>query len=68
MMGGKGKYMEKTTTVSKAEMKVPVREKLSYGIASGGGNIITQILGTFLTGFLTDSVGISVAAVGTMMR
>lgn len=59
--------MEKTTTVSKAEMKVPVREKLSYGIASGGGNIITQILGTFLTGFLTDSVGISVAAVGTMM-
>lgn len=46
---------------------VPIREKLGYGIASGGGNIITQILATFLTSYLTDSVGIAVAAVGTMM-
>ena len=47
--------------------KVPVREKASYGIASMGGNVVTQILGTFLTSYLTDSVGIAVAAVGTMM-
>jgi len=46
---------------------VPVREKISYGLASGGGNIITQILGMFLTSYLTDSVGIAAAAVGTMM-
>ena len=39
---------------------VPVREKISYGLASGGGNIITQILGMFLTSYLTDSVGIAV--------
>lgn len=47
--------------------KVSPREKYSYAIASGGGNIITQILGTFLTSYLTDSVGIAAAAVGTMM-
>ncbi len=29
--------------------KVSVKEKICYGIGSGGGNIITQILGTFLT-------------------
>lgn len=48
-------------------VKVSIAEKAGYGIASGGGNIITQILGTFLTSYLTDSVGIAVAAVGTMM-
>lgn len=47
--------------------KVSVKEKLSYGIGSGGGNIITQVLGTFLTAYYTDSVGIAAAAVGTMM-
>lgn len=47
--------------------KIPFKEKLCYGISSGGGNIITQILGTFLTSYLTDSVGIAAAAVGTMM-
>ena len=48
-------------------MKVSVKEKICYGIGSGGGNIITQILGTFLTAYYTDSVGIAAAAVGTMM-
>ncbi len=38
--------------------KVSVKEKICYGIGSGGGNIITQILGTFLTAYYTDSVGI----------
>ncbi|MGN1191603.1 MAG: MFS transporter [Dorea sp.] len=47
--------------------KVSVKEKLCYGIGSGGGNIITQILGTFLTAYYTDSVGIAAAAIGTMM-
>ncbi|MCD8146011.1 MAG: MFS transporter [Clostridiales bacterium] len=46
---------------------VPLSEKVSYAIASGGGNIVTQVLGTFLTGYLTDSVGLAAAAVGTMM-
>lgn len=52
---------------AKNNSKIPFKEKLCYGISSGGGNIITQILGTFLTSYLTDSVGIAAAAVGTMM-
>ena len=35
--------------------KVSVKEKICYGIGSGGGNIITQILGTFLTLFSKNS-------------
>lgn len=58
--------MEETTKKS-GYAKVSVIEKAGYGIASGGGNIITQILSTFLTSYLTDSVGVAVAAVGTMM-
>ena len=46
---------------------VPVQEKAAYAIASGGGNIITMVFGTFFSGYLTDSVGIAAAAVGTMM-
>lgn len=49
------------------ETKITVKEKMSYGIASGGGNIITQLLATFLAAYLTDSVGIAAAAVGTML-
>lgn len=47
--------------------RISWNEKLSYGIGSGGGNIITQILGSFLTAYYTDSVGIAAAAIGTMM-
>ena len=47
--------------------KVSIKEKLCYGIGSGGGNIITQILGTFLASYYTDTVGIAAAAIGTMM-
>lgn len=47
--------------------RISWKEKISYGIGSGGGNIITQILGSFLTAYYTDSVGIAAAAIGTMM-
>lgn len=47
--------------------KISLKEKLCYGIGSGGGNIVTQLLGTFLTAYYTDSVGIAAAAIGTMM-
>lgn len=57
----------KSNEKSNGYVKVSFAEKASYGIASGGGNIITQILGVFLSSYLTDSVGIAVAAVGTMM-
>lgn len=47
--------------------KISIREKMCYGIGSGGGNIITQFIGSFLTAYYTDSAGIAAAAVGTMM-
>lgn len=47
--------------------KISMKEKLCYGIGSGGGNIITQFLGAFLMAYYTDSAGIAAAAVGTMM-
>lgn len=46
---------------------VPFSQKLNYSIASGGGNIITTIVGSFVSAYLTDSVGIAVGAVATMM-
>lgn len=56
-----------TEKLKDAYVKVSVKEKAGYGIASMGGNIITQVIGTFYTSYLTGSVAISVAAVGTMM-
>lgn len=47
--------------------KISWKEKISYGIGSGGGNIITQVLGSFLVAYYTDTVGIAAAAIGTMM-
>ena len=47
--------------------KISIAEKACYGIGSGGGNIITQVVGTFLTAYYTDTVGIAAAAIGTMM-
>ena len=55
------------TRLKDAYVKVSAGEKAGYGIAAMGGNIITQVLGTFYTSYLTGSVAISVAAVGTMM-
>lgn len=46
---------------------VPAAQKWSYSIASGGGNIITTIVGSFISAYLTYSVGIGVATVSTMM-
>ena len=58
---------KETQVTSAAFGKVPVIEKSAYAVASAGGNIINMVLGTFLSGYLTDSVGIAAAAVGTMM-
>ncbi|MDQ0223573.1 MFS transporter [Streptococcus moroccensis] len=46
---------------------VNTREKISYSLASGGGNVVTTIIGGFLAAYLTDSVGLTAASVGTMM-
>ena len=60
----KGGFMK---TQSHQAGYVPVSQKLTYSIASGGGNIITTIVGSFISAYLTDSVGIAVATVSTMM-
>lgn len=42
-------------------------EKLSYGFGDCAANVYVAMAGTFLSAFYTDTVGIAVAAVGTMM-
>lgn len=42
-------------------------EKLSYGFGDCAANVYVAVAGTFLSAFYTDTVGIAVAAVGTMM-
>ena len=46
---------------------VSMKEKLCYAIGSGGGNIITCMVGYYMSAYYTDSVGMAAAAVGTML-
>ncbi len=46
---------------------VSMGQKISYSLASGGGNVVTTIIGGFIAAYLTDSVGLTAASVGTMM-
>ncbi len=54
-------------TKEKTEGYVSLGQKLAYSLASGGGNVITTIIGGFIAAYLTDSVGLTAASVGTMM-
>lgn len=47
--------------------RVNNREKLSYAMSMGGGNILINVIAMFLNAYYTDTVGIAAAAVGTMM-
>lgn len=47
--------------------KLTWREKICYGFGDCGANFTATLATTFLTGFYTDTVGISAAAVGTML-
>lgn len=47
--------------------KVSFGEKLAYGVGDGGCNFVWTTIGSFLTLYYTDSVGISAAVVGTIM-
>ncbi len=51
----------------RADGFVPFSQKLNYSIGSGGGNIITTIVGSFIAAYLTDSVGIGAATMSTMI-
>lgn len=47
--------------------KVSFVEKLAFGIGDAGCNFVWTTVGSFLTLYYTDSVGLSAAVVGTMM-
>lgn len=47
--------------------KLPLREKLGYGLGDFGFNLYWTTIASFLAAFYTDVFGISAAAAGTMM-
>ena len=47
--------------------KVPFRGRFAYAMGDGGCNFVWTTVGSFLTYYYTDSVGISAALVGTLM-
>lgn len=53
--------------MEKKSKKLGFGEKLAYGMGDCGANVYVAMAGTFLTGYYTDTVGLAVAAVGTMM-
>jgi GPH family glycoside/pentoside/hexuronide:cation symporter len=46
---------------------VPFKEKVAYGLGDAGCNFVWTTVGSFLTLYYTDSVGIAAAVVGTIM-
>lgn len=47
--------------------KPSFREKIAFAVGDGGCNFVWTTIGSFLTLYYTDSVGISAAVVGTIM-
>lgn len=47
--------------------KIPFYEKLAFAVGDGGCNFIWTTIGSFLTLYYTDNVGISAAVIGTIM-
>ncbi|MFB5675092.1 glycoside-pentoside-hexuronide (GPH):cation symporter [Paenibacillus terreus] len=47
--------------------KIPLLEKISYGLGDTGSNLIYTVITTYLTFYFTDIYGIGAAAVGTLM-
>ena len=46
--------------------KLPLRTKLGFGVCDLGGNLFFTAMGFFTLSYLTDTVGISAAAAGTI--
>lgn len=53
--------------MKQATGKLKMSEKLAYGLGDCSANVVTTLVGTYLTAYYTDTVGIAAAAVGTMM-
>ena len=52
---------------SAKEHRLSIVEKVSYGFGDCAANVYVAVVSTFITAFYTDTVGIAMAAVGTMM-
>jgi len=52
------------TTAS--DFRLPLHERVGYGLGDAGGNVITCLLMSFLNFFYTDVFGLAPAVVGTM--
>lgn len=46
---------------------VSFKEKLAYGLGDAGCNFVWTVVGSFLTLYYTDSVGVSAGIIGTIM-
>lgn len=58
--------MEVSKKQSEVQNDVSMKTLISFGMGSLGNNIICAMIGTYLIVYLTDSFGISAAAVGTL--
>ena len=65
---GIAKPTAKKAAAARADGKLPLSEKICYGLGDCAANIYAVgIGGTFLTGYYTDTAGIAAAAIATMM-
>lgn len=53
--------------ISSKTHKIPLKEKVSYGLGDVASNLIYTVITTYLTFYFTDVFGLGAAAVGTMM-
>jgi Na+/melibiose symporter-like transporter len=53
--------------MSSPDTRLPVREKVGYSLGDASANFVFQLLIVFQAGFYTDVMGISAAALGTLL-
>jgi len=51
----------------RSESRLPIREKVGYSLGDASANFVFQLLIVFQAGFYTDVMGISAAALGTLL-
>ncbi|MCD8018872.1 MAG: MFS transporter [Clostridiales bacterium] len=47
--------------------KIPIPQKVAYGIGMSGGNVMSVLMSNFITAYYTDSALIAATAIATMM-
>lgn len=67
MRDSKLKIHKTMNLISQPITKLPVREKLAYGLGDFASNLIFGTLSAFLMFYYTDIFGLSAAAVGTLL-